>query len=60
MPKNLVFISIAGGNRDFLVQSDNADVSHFMPDRNGFSVYSASIPDGKLEKLFQYGLQERF
>ncbi|KAJ3331537.1 GPI inositol deacylase [Blyttiomyces sp. JEL0837] len=37
---NVVLISIAGGNRDTLIQSNYAEVDRFLPSTNGFAVYS--------------------
>ncbi|KAJ3228043.1 GPI inositol deacylase [Clydaea vesicula] len=43
--KNLVFVSIASGNHDFLVQSDKSDIESIIPEEIGFTVYSNNIPE---------------
>lgn len=42
--KDLVLVSIAGGNEDSLVTSDSTDTSIFLDPAHGFSVYSTGIP----------------
>jgi glycosylphosphatidylinositol deacylase len=41
--RDVVIISIAGGNADSLVPSDSTDISKIIPIENGVSVYSTGV-----------------
>ncbi|KAF9412157.1 GPI inositol deacylase [Podila epigama] len=42
--QNVSLISIAGGNRDIIVNSDSGNIHNFVPQSHGFTVFTASIP----------------
>ncbi|KAJ3111525.1 GPI inositol deacylase [Physocladia obscura] len=43
--RNLMVVSIAGGDRDAMIPSAFAEIDSFIPKSHGFSSYSTSIPD---------------
>ncbi|KAG0214875.1 GPI inositol deacylase [Mortierella sp. NVP41] len=42
--KNVSLISIAGGNLDIVVSGDSGNIHNIVPQSNGFSVFTSSIP----------------
>ncbi|KAI8336530.1 PGAP1-like protein-domain-containing protein [Chlamydoabsidia padenii] len=42
--KDVILISITGGNLDSMVCSDSANVGTFLPSTHGFTVFSTAIP----------------
>ena len=43
--RNVLLISLAGGNRDNLIASDLAEIRHIIPTSNGFTSFAISIPN---------------
>lgn len=42
--QNVSLISIAGGNRDIIVNGDSGNIHNFVPQSHGFTVFTATIP----------------
>ncbi|KAF9279104.1 GPI inositol deacylase [Linnemannia elongata] len=42
--RNLSLISIAGGNLDIVVSGDSGNIHNIVPQSNGFTVFTSSIP----------------
>ncbi|KAG0343777.1 GPI inositol deacylase [Podila humilis] len=42
--QNVSLISVAGGNRDIIVNGDSGNIHNFVPQSHGFTVFTATIP----------------